>query len=108
MACADAFAAEIVRVLPLASVTTALVKTGLPSTSVSVPGVSGYMPSSLQTYQELIAPRSSLPNWPTGASKYSFCCAARTVCCVLYGAPVKSYSQGLSTLGSLDRSALAG
>ncbi len=52
-----------------------------------MPGVSGYMPSDDQTYQELIAPRSSLPKEPTGALKYSFCCAWRTASWVFHGWP---------------------
>src|SRR5690242_14289194 len=79
--------ALMVSVLPPARCRAAFWKTGLPNTSVGVPGVSGYMPSSDQTYQELMAPRSSLPNWPTGASKYSCCWAWRTTCWVFHGLP---------------------
>src|SRR4051794_4654393 len=80
--------ALICTALPLARVTLATGNAGLPSTRVSAPGVSGYMPSSDQTYQELIAPRSSLPKEPTGALKYSFCWASRTAACVFHGSPV--------------------
>ena len=46
-------------------------------------GTWGYMPSAEKTYQEDIAPRSSLPGMPAGSVDHSCRIAARTVSCVL-------------------------
>nr|WP_279579208.1 hypothetical protein [Fodinicola feengrottensis] len=77
--------ALIVNVLPLGRVITACEKSGLPSARSAVPGVSGYMPSAENTYQELISPRSSLPARPPGASVQIWSCTCRTIRWVWYG-----------------------
>ncbi len=56
-------------------------------TSSAREGTCGYMPRAEKTYQDDIAPRSSLPGIPPGPVDHSRRMAARTVSCVLYGAP---------------------
>jgi hypothetical protein len=92
--------ASIVR-SPSAPWMTARGNCGAPSTTMGTPGVCGYTPSAAHTYQELIAPRSSLPGSPPGAVEYSWLVISWTTCCVRQGAPALSYTQGVSSAGSL-------
>ena len=60
---------------------------GEPRTSSGTPGVCGYSPSAAHTYQELIAPTSSLPGSPPGVAWYSCVMMRRTVAWVFHGWP---------------------
>ncbi len=75
-------------VLPEGRVICSWVNIGLPRARSEVPGVSGYMPSADQTYQELISPRSSLPASPDGVFFQIWSWTLRTVDCVWYGRPM--------------------
>src|SRR6185437_16445906 len=88
-AASPAFGALIVSVLAPAW-TTAEVNNGALSASIGTPGVCGYRPSVAQTYQELMAPRSSLPGSPPGVGEYSAETICRTTRCVSHGAPAES------------------
>lgn len=73
--------------LPCGRLISILGNRGDARTSSARDGTWGYMPSAAKTYQEDIAPRSSLPGMPPGRVDQRLVIAARTVSCVLCGAP---------------------
>src|SRR6266566_1757994 len=81
------------------------VNSGLPVTKPPTPGISGYRPIAANTYQEESEPASSLPGSPPGVFVKSCVSMRRTTSWVCDGAPAKSYSQGISSLGSLPMKA---
>ena len=81
--------------------TSACGNSGEPSTSSGTPGVCGYSPSADHTYQELIAPTSSLPGSPPGVALYSSVMMRRTVAWVCQGRRSVSYTYGVPNVGSL-------
>ncbi len=75
--------ARISMSLPCGRSMTTRGNSGEARTSSAREGTCGYMPSAEKTYQDDIAPRSSLPGMPPGCVDHSFVIAARTVSCVL-------------------------